>query len=143
MAGLDFLGSGLLRPFQRDEKNDFAHGEAEALVRACVGQVLGTRCSSEYAQGELPWFTEFGSLLYRLRHQKNDLALQELARIYVVEALARWEPRIRVKAVQATRENPTGEGENALAIRLLYDVISENVSSNEVFIADVDQTVVV
>lgn len=136
-----FLGFGLLRPFRRDGKSDFAHDDGIALVRACVGQLLGTRCSSEYTQGEIPWRTEFGSLLYLLRHQQNNAVLGELARVYIADALKRWEPRVVLRSVVATREStPDGQG-NVLALRIRYDVIQANVAGNQVLIPNVEQVV--
>jgi len=123
----------LIRPFRRDKKQDFASAaEAEVLVRSAVGQVLGTAAASDFTQGELPWNTAFGSLLYLLRNRKNDATLQELARVHVVDALKRWEPRVRISTVQVSR------GENVLAIRLRYDIVS---SGGNVVVADVEQTV--
>jgi phage baseplate assembly protein W len=133
----EFLGFGLLRPFRRDRKADFAAAGGEALVRSAIGQILGTMASSEFTQGELPWRTEFGSLLHLLRHQKNDAVLQELARVYVVDALKRWEPRVQLTSVQVTRERDRGE--NVLAIRLRYNIISANVPGNNVLIEGVEQ----
>ena len=98
------LSFGLLRPFRRDQKADFAASGAEQVIRSAVGQILGTVGSSDFTQGELPWRTEFGSLLHLLRHQKNDRVLQELARVYVVDALKRWEPRVVVTAVRAGKQ---------------------------------------
>lgn len=135
------LGFGLLRPLRRDRKADFAADGDDAVVRSAVGQVLATRASSEISQGEIPWRPEFGSLLYLLRHQKNDSVLQELARVYVVDALKRWEPRVIVKTVSVTRE--TQEGDNILAVRLGYSLISRNVSGNQVLVPSVEQTVLV
>lgn len=100
----EFLGFGLLRPFRRDLKADFAADGGEKVIRSAVGQILGTMAGSDFTQGEVPWRTEFGSLLHLLRHQKNDAVLQELARVYVVDALKRCEPRVIVTSVQATRE---------------------------------------
>jgi hypothetical protein len=135
----EFLGFGLLRPFRRDRKADFAAAGGEALVRSAVGQILGTMASSDFTQGELPWRTEFGSLLHLLRHQKNDAVLQELARVHVADALKRWEPRVQLTSVQVTRERDRGE--NVLAIRLRYNIISANVPGNNVIVAGVEQTV--
>jgi len=135
------LGFGAIRPFRRDQKSDFATAGGEALIRSAVGQVLGTMCSSDFTQGELPFRSEFGSLLYLLRHQRNDNVLQELARVYVVDALKRWEPRVVVTGVQVTREQQ--DGENVLAIRIRYDVIAINVPGNNVILAGVEQSVVV
>jgi phage baseplate assembly protein W len=109
------------------------------LLRSAVGQVLGTMAQSEVTQGELPWRTEFGSRLHLLRHHKNDAVLQELARAYVVEALKRWEPRIVVTSVNATRE--ALEGTNVLTLRIRYNLISTNVPGNNVLLSGLEQTV--
>jgi len=140
-AGSEFLGFGLLRPFRRDLKADFAADGGERLIRSAVGQVLGTMAGSDFTQGELPWRTEFGSLLHLLRHQRNDAVLQELARVYVVDALKRWEPRVVVTSVRITRERESGE--NVLAIRLRYNVISANVPGNNVLLEGITQTLLV
>jgi len=135
----EVLGFGLLRPFRRDQKADFAAAGGEQLIRSAVGQILGTVGSSDFTQGELPWRTSLGSLLHLLRHQKNDRVLQELARVYIVDALKRWEPRVVVTAVQIAREQH--DGENVLAIRIRYDVVSTNVPGNNVVLSDVQQLV--
>lgn len=110
-------------------------------IQSCVGQILGTRCSAGDVQGgELPWRTDFGSRLHQLRHRNNDAILSELARVYVVEALQRWEPRVRIKAVAVTRES-SENGENVLAVRLRYDIITANVDGNQVVVRDVSQEV--
>lgn len=85
-----YLGQGVLRPFVRDEKNDFANDSGIRLVAACVGQVLGTKI------GEIPWRPAFGSRLHLLRHRPNNPALAQLAQVYVLEALQKWERRVRV-----------------------------------------------
>ena len=132
-----FLGFGLLRPFRRDLKADFAADGGERLVRSAVGQILGTMAGSDFTQGEMPWRTEFGSLLYLLRHRRNDAVLQELARVYVVDALKRWEPRVVVTSVQMTRERQ--DGENVLAIRIRYNIVDR--ASGTVLLQSIDQTV--
>lgn len=135
------LGAGLIRPFQRDEKNDFANTSGEPLVRSCIGQILGTRCGSDTTQGELPWRSEFGSLLYMLRHLRNDLATVELAKVHVADALRRWEPRAKLKEVLVTRDVSSGTNENVLTIRVRYDIVAVNNASNDVLVPDVIQTV--
>lgn len=134
IGGGDFYGYGLLRPFRRDRKLDFAAAGGIRLVTSCVGQVLGTRCASEFSSGELPWRDEFGSLLYLLRHRANDDTTRELARIYVAEALVRWEPRVRVTGVEIKAEEVPGLGEVAMAIRVRFDLISRNTPGNAVIL---------
>lgn len=81
---------GLLIPFRRDQKNDFASGTGEALERSKVTQVLATEGATPRSAGELPWRTNFGSALHLLRHQRNDEALGELARVYCRDAIRNW-----------------------------------------------------
>ena len=96
-TALAYLGQGILRPFQRDEKNDVANDTGLRLVAACVGQVLGTK------PGEIPWRPAFGSRLHLLRHRPNNPALAQLAQVYVLEALQKWERRVRVVRTQVSK----------------------------------------
>ena len=132
----DFLGRGLSIPFRRDKARDFASASGEALVRSAVAQVLGTVGASDFTQGELPWRTEFGSLLHLLRHQKNDVALREMAKVYVQDALRRWEPRIMVTRLDAERLD-----DSKLVLRLRYNVIQRNVPGNQVLLEGIEQTI--
>lgn len=135
------LGFGLIRPFRRDEKNDFANAGGLDLVRACVGQILGMRGSNQRLQGELEWAPERGSLLYLLRHKGNDVVLQQLARVYVVDCLREFEPRVATRSVVVTREVGPGGVDNILLIKLVYDVLAAPRPSNQVLFSSVEQTV--
>jgi len=139
MAETSIAGFGLVTPFRRDKKSDFAATGGVALIRSAVQQILGTVGASDFTQGELPWRTEFGSLLFLLRHQKNDVTLQELAKVYVADALRRWGARVVVTGLTARRLED-GEG-NKLVLRLRYNVIQRNVPGNQVLLEGVDQTV--
>ena len=138
----DFIGFGILTPFRRGPA-DFVAGGGVELVQSMVGQVLGTRSGSDFTEGELPWRGDFGSLLHLIRHQKNDQIREELARIYVVEALSRWIPQIRVNDVEITQELGPGETRerNVLVIRIVYDIIGLRQAGNEVLVPNVSQTV--
>jgi len=127
MSALSFLGFGLVRPLRRDQKGDFAAAEAEVLVRACVGQILGTRGRNAKVEGEVPWRTDFGSLLHTLRHAPNDPVTASLAKTYIADALKRWEPRVSLKAVSFTTEKSTSDlkgGDDVLVVKLVYDLVS-------------------
>lgn len=95
---------GLLTPFQRDRKRDFASGEGDDLLASKVEQVLATEGSTLQSVGELPWRTAFGTPLGVLRHQRNEVVLGELARVYIRDALARWVPEATLVAVDAESE---------------------------------------
>lgn len=114
-----FLGQGLLRPFRRDQKNDFAADAGVNLVVACVGQVLGTKADSPASPGELPWRTDFGSKLHLLRHSNhNDLSIN-LATVYAKDALKLWEPRAKITAVAIE----PGESQRELRVRFRFNVV--------------------
>ena len=98
---------GLLTPFRRDKKRDFASGSGSELLRAKVLQALMTEGAGPRASGELPWRTSFGAGLHLLRHQRNDEVLSALARVYVRDALARWLPSAQLVALQVGRDEAT------------------------------------
>jgi len=99
--------NGLLTPFRRDRKRDFASGSGAELLRTKVLQALMTEGATPRSSGELPWRTSFGAGLHLLRHQRNDEVLAELARVYVRDALARWVPSARLVSLEVTREDAT------------------------------------
>ena len=59
----------------------------------------------------------------------------------MVDALKRWEPRVQVTSVKVTRERQ--DGENVLAIRLRYNIISANTPGNNVTLGEEEQVVYV
>ncbi|MGN6109995.1 MAG: GPW/gp25 family protein [Kofleriaceae bacterium] len=94
---------GLLSPFGRDQKRDFASGGDPALVHSKVAQVLATEGQTPRSTGELLWRTAFGSGLHLLRHQRNDDVLAALAQVYVRDAFARWLPEVALVRVVVQR----------------------------------------
>ena len=96
---------GLLTPFRRDKKRDFASGSGPELLRAKVLQALMTEGAGPRASGELPWRTSFGAGLHLLRHQRNDEVLSALARVSVRDAIARWVPSAQLVALQVSRDD--------------------------------------
>ena len=99
--------TNLLTPFRRDRKRDFAIGSGEALLASKVRQALLTEGATARSSGELPWRTNFGAGLALLRHQRNDDALRELARVYVREALKRWVPTAQLVSLEVSQDGPS------------------------------------
>lgn len=106
-AAADPLGSALLRPFRRTERNDFLQGFGVPEVLSAVGQVLGTE------RGVLPWQPDFGCDLWRLRHQANGPTTEDLARVFVQDALQQWEPRVQLTSVDQVPAAP-----NVISVRV-------------------------
>lgn len=101
------FGRGVTHPFRRDGKGDFQNLVGAELVQRAVSQILGTKAATEFNQGEIQWRPDFGSKLHLLRHAPNNQATHELARLYSVEAVNRWEPRARITNVNVLSEDPT------------------------------------
>ena len=59
------FGRGLLCPFQRDGKGDFANSDGEDLLHSDLTQLIGM------SPGELPWDMKRGCDLKRLKHRKG------------------------------------------------------------------------
>lgn len=116
------FGNGIVTPFRRDGKGDFANASDISLVRSEVQQVLGTLASSGSTQGELQWRPEFGSNLQLLRFRNLDETTLELARTYTADALRIWLPRIRVKAVSAD----ANFDDKTLTITVVYSILDAN-----------------
>lgn len=118
--------SNLLIPFRRDRKRDFASGAGAALLASKVMQALMTRGFTPRSSGELPWRTAFGAGLDLLRHQRNDAALAELARVHVRDALKRWVPEAELVGVSVTREDAS------LQLRVRYRPAKKRGSTQEI-----------
>lgn len=114
------FGHGLLTPFRRDGKGDFAHAADIELIRSNLRQVLYTTSSSPQSFGELPWRPEFGSQLGNLRFRNLDELTIELARTYLVDAIKTWLPRIRIK-----RSNIEADHDKyILSVTVHYDILN-------------------
>jgi phage baseplate assembly protein W len=73
---------------------------------------------------------EFGSRLYELVFELNDDLLVSLARVYIVEALRKWEPRIEITEAEVYRDSVD---EHKLTCRLSYSIKSEAVEERHTF----------
>lgn len=124
---LAFLGYGILRPFRRDEKNDFANDGGIRLLDSRLGQILGTKCDAVSGSGELPWRTDFGSRLHILRHRNNVDGLGDLAAVIAAEAIEKWEKNVVVLDVTAERTSVNGSPrERTVFVKLTYKLIDQS-----------------
>ena len=124
---------GILTPFRRDQKNDFANGGGRALIRSHIQQILGVRAGNEVIQGEYAWRSSFGSLLELVRHRHNDPTTRELARSYVIDAISRWTRAVRITDVDLVTMDASP---NTLILRVWYEVTANGIREADVI--DVD-----
>lgn len=123
-SAIDFLGTGWAFPPSLDERGRIRLVQDEKDIDEAIKIILTTR------KGERPMRPEFGSDLHTLIFAPNDSGTAGLARRYVFEALARWEPRIEVKDVQV---DLTLQNEGVLGLTIRYSIPSINSERNLVF----------
>lgn len=125
----DILGYGLMAPFIRSNADFYNDGSFEHLD-SMISQVLGVMGGNDYIEGELPWRNDFGSQLHLLRHKNNTDVVQELARIYIIEALSKWLPQIIVEDIIMNKKTDYKGDENILEIRIGYSLNGSVQGSN-------------
>lgn len=98
-----FAGRGLGFPLRLgaptpDDHRGLGESAGEAKVAESIQILLGTQ------YGERLMRPRFGCNLKSLVFAPNDSATANLARYYVTEGLARWEPRIEVLEVSVSND---------------------------------------
>jgi phage baseplate assembly protein W len=97
-------------------------------------QILGTICDTGVTRGELPWRTEFGSAVELLRFKRIDEALEDLADVYVFQAIQRWEPRAIIRQAQMAEREVDGVG--VVVLRVVFDVAATATPGSEIVARD-------
>lgn len=138
------LGFGLIQPFRFDGKTDFAAAGGLALVQSSIEQIIQTMCDDESSEsgGELLWDTEFGARVNALRHRQMNPTLREMAKAWITDAIARYEPRVRIQEMTfEVRDDGTGRKRNVLFIALRYDIVANPRAGNAVVAQGISQVV--
>jgi len=120
----DFLGSGWKFPVRLDSRGQIELAHQEQDVEEAIKIILMTQ------KGERPMRPEFGTELHTLVFAPNDASTAGLARRYVMEGLAMWEPRIDVIHVGA---RPDEIDPARLMIDIRYKIRATNSDRNLVF----------
>ena len=111
----EILGRGFALPLRLDAHCRIAMSSGEQRVRESIVMILGTE------QGERLMRPEFGSRLGTLVFAPNNAATANLARFFIEDALARWEPRIEQIRVEVEDKPPTHHDAGAcLSLRIHY-----------------------
>jgi len=113
---IEQFGRGIICPFQRDGKNDFANDSGKRLLTSDIGELLGILGPTPSKPGELPWRTDVGSRLNALRHRKlHSEMIKATADQMTAGPVRKWEPRVRPGRTEITTEN-----DNTMKIRFSY-----------------------
>lgn len=134
----EYLGRGMAFPAWQDTSGQprqsarigmtggFEEAAGVRKIEASIRIILGTQ------QGERVMRPSFGCNLQSLVFAPNNEATANLARHYVAEGLARWEPRIEVLEVVVGRE--LGERQQGLMrISILYRIKATQLTQSFVY----------
>ena len=94
--------------------------DIQVLVRSSILQILGTYLGERYME------PEFGSRLPELLFEPIDDIAVGLARVYTIDAIKRWEPRVKLNDVVTTIVPDQG----ILNIFAAYVIINQNLEDN-------------
>jgi uncharacterized protein len=119
----DILGKGFAFPLHVDSRGGIAGSQQAQKIRESIRVILGTQ------HGERLMRPSFGCNLKSLVFAPNSRATADLARYYVEEGLATWEPRILLEEV--TVENDLRA--NCLNIQIRYGIKSTYEPQNLVY----------
>jgi phage baseplate assembly protein W len=120
----DLIGSGISFPLAADQRGalSLAHGIGD--IEQAIRLILGT------APGERPMRPEFGCAVHDFVFDTIDAEMIGRVDTAVHQALARWEPRIRVLAL----DFELGEVDvGKLSITITYEVLSTSQRYNLVY----------
>ncbi|MGZ8378427.1 MAG: GPW/gp25 family protein [Gemmatirosa sp.] len=109
----DFLGTGWAFPVGVDARGRIALSRRERDVEEAILMILLT------PKGQRVMRPDFGCQIHDLIFAPNDATTAGLAAYYVEDALAMWEPRIRVLEVNA---GPDPQAQERLLIDIRYEI---------------------
>ncbi|MBN2823817.1 MAG: GPW/gp25 family protein [Campylobacterales bacterium] len=118
----EFLGRGVALDFDVDSRGSIKMVSHEQLIRESLFIILSTKI------GERVMNHEFGCKIHELMFELNDAFTHAQAKMYIDEAIRRWEPRVMIESIQID----TG-AKNELIIDIKYHIIESNVIDNLVY----------
>jgi hypothetical protein len=121
-TAIEPFGHGIVCPFQRDSKGDFAHDAGRRLLASDIGELFGILGPAGATGGEVPWRMELGSRLSVLRHRHvHSEMVRATAEAMTAGVIQRWEPRVRLGP---TAVEPGDDGVS-INVRLSYTPIGD------------------
>lgn len=120
----DLIGSGLSFPLQADQRGVLALAHGVSDIEQAIRVILGT------ALGERPMRPEFGCAVHDFVFDTIDAELVGRVEAAVHTALARWEPRIDVTALEFELDEAQ---RGTLVITITYRVLTTSRLYNLVY----------
>lgn len=111
------FGCGIICPFQRDGKGDFANGCGLPLLKSDIGELIGIMGPTATQPGELPWNMDLGSRVFQMKHRSMNVEMTRATAADFIEGpVRRWEKRARPIRTEVVADFQ----QNKLEIRFNY-----------------------
>jgi phage baseplate assembly protein W len=112
------IGTGVLHPL-RFVGDDFDVATGTPLFQSRLGKILGVQAATPDGKmsGELPWRRNFGSQAQILQHLNVDDFYEDLAHVYVVDAIYTWEPLAIASIAEVVAERRDSGQKSTVKIR--------------------------
>ena len=120
----DLIGSGVSFPLQADQRGVLALAHGVNDIEQAISLILGT------APGERPMRPEFGCAVHDFVFDTIDAEMVGRVETAVHQALARWEPRIEVVALDFDLDDVA---QGKLGITITYRVLATSRLYNLVY----------
>lgn len=95
-------------------------GDIRSLVRASIYQILGTK------PGGRVMVPEFGSRLHEILFEPLDDIAIALARVYTIQAIEKWEPRVQLNDIGVSVSPDSGK----LEIFGAYTIVNREITDS-------------
>ena len=95
-----------------------------AKINQSLYDIFSTR------KGERVLQPEYGSQLHRLLFEMADDVLEDMIKIYVLEAIEQWEPRIEVDFISAER---VPDDEHVVEVSIHYRISKTNIQGSYIY----------
>ena len=119
------IGQGVAFPVKYAQGGGIALSNAGQRIRDSIHLILSTRI------GERPMNPEFGSRLYQLVFEPNDLTLKGVLRFYTAEAISRWEKRVKITDISFIDDYE--DDNNTIGIRIEYVIHNTHMRGSYVY----------
>jgi phage baseplate assembly protein W len=117
-----FLGKGVALDFDVDKGGVVKMSSLQELVKESLFIILSTKI------GERVMNYNFGCRIHELMFELNTPATHAKARMYVDDAIKRWEPRVEVTKISVEKG-----AKNEMVIDVNYFIVEANIVDNLVY----------
>jgi len=122
MSDNSFLGKGVSLSFDISSDGSIRLSSLQELVKESLFIILSTKI------GERVMNYNFGCEIHELMFEINNTATQARARMYVNDAIEKWEPRVEIKSIEVE-----SIVKNEIIIDISYYIKGTNVADNLVY----------